>query len=116
MAAMGDAIGKVLGLLFVPHESSWAYLQLLQQVIARRGVPASVYQDGHSALQRNDPHWTLDEDQAGRQDPTPVGAVHPYRRADAEEVETLPRRDGAANPAKDNCPTNFGFMVERGRA
>jgi hypothetical protein len=44
-------------------------------VIERHGVPHSVYQDCHSALKRNDPHWTLAEDLAGRQDPTQVGAA-----------------------------------------
>ncbi len=75
MAAMDDATGEVVGALFVPHESSWAYLRLLEQVIARVGVPHSVYQDCHSALRRNDDHWTHDEQLAGRQDPTQVGAA-----------------------------------------
>jgi transposase len=75
MAAMDDATGELLGLLFAPRESSWAYLKLLEQVIARHGVPQAVYQDCHSALKRNDDHWTHDEQLAGRQDPTQVGAA-----------------------------------------
>jgi len=75
MAAMDDATSEVVGLLFVPRESSWAYLKLLAQVSARVGVPHSVYQDCHSALKRNDDHWTHDEQLAGRQDPTQVGAA-----------------------------------------
>jgi len=75
MAAMDDATSQVLGLVFVPHESSWAYLKLLEQVVVRHGVPQSVYQDCHSALKRNDDHWTLQEELAGRQDPTQVGAA-----------------------------------------
>jgi len=75
MAAMDDATSQVLGLLFVPYESSWAYLKLLEQVLGRHGLPASVYQDCHSALRRNDDHWTLAEELAGRQDPTQVGAA-----------------------------------------
>ena len=75
MAAIDDATSEVLGVLFVPHESSWAYLKLLEQVLARHGVPASVYQDCHSALKRNDDQWTLAEELAGRQDPTQVGAA-----------------------------------------
>ncbi len=75
MAAIDDATGKVLALLFVPHESSWGYLKLLEQVLERHGVPQSVYQDCHSCLKRNDPHWTLQEELAGRQDPTQVGAA-----------------------------------------
>ena len=75
MAAIDDATGTVLGLWFVPRESSWGYLKLLQQVLEHHGVPHSVYQDRHSALKRNDDSWTLDEELAGRQDPTQVGAA-----------------------------------------
>ena len=35
--------------------------------------PSTSYQDRHSALKRNDPHWTLEEQLRGRQDPTQVG-------------------------------------------
>jgi transposase len=75
MAAIDDATGTLLGLVFVPRESSWGYLKLLQQVLEHHGVPHSVYQDRHSALKRNDDSWTLDEELAGRQDPTQVGAA-----------------------------------------
>jgi transposase len=75
MAAIDDATGQALGLVFVPRESSWGYLKLLQQVLQRHGVPHSVYQDRHSALKRNDDSWTLDEELAGRQHPTQVGAA-----------------------------------------
>jgi hypothetical protein len=37
------------------------------------GIPLSIYQDRHSALKRNDPHWSLEEQLRGRQDPTQVG-------------------------------------------
>jgi len=48
MAAIDDATGKVLALRFVPHECAWAYLKLLEEVVTRWGVPASVYQDRSS--------------------------------------------------------------------
>lgn len=75
MAAIDDATGKALALRFVPHESSHAYLSLLSCVLNRYGIPASVYQDRHSALKRNDNFWSISEQLAGRQDPTQVGAV-----------------------------------------
>jgi hypothetical protein len=34
-----------------------------------------VYQDRHSALHRNDDFWSIDEELAGRRDPTQVGAA-----------------------------------------
>jgi transposase len=75
MAGIDDATGKVLGLHFVSHESAWAYLKLLEEVIVRWGVPASVYQDRHTIHKRADDFWSLHEELAGRQDPTQVGAA-----------------------------------------
>ncbi len=75
MASMDDASGKALSIFFVEHECSWAYLEQLRRVTSRHGVPASVYQDRHSSLKRNDDHWSIEEELAGRQDPTQVGAA-----------------------------------------
>ncbi len=75
MAAIDDATGKVLALRFVPQETSAAYLQLLQQVVQGHGIPCSVYQDMHSALKRNDHHWSLQEQLEGRQELTQVGTA-----------------------------------------
>lgn len=73
MAAMDDATGKILALLFCENECSWAYLELLRRVVSRHGIPCSAYQDKHTALKRNDDYWSLDEELAGRQEPTQVG-------------------------------------------
>jgi transposase len=73
MAAIDDATGKVLAISLCPAETSWAYLKLLEQVVLGWGVPASVYQDRHGTLKRNDDHWSLAEALAGRQAPTQVG-------------------------------------------
>lgn len=75
MAAIDDATSRVLAAFFCPAETSWAYLKLLEQVVLRWGVPATVYQDRHGALKRNDDHWSLAEELAGRQAPTQVGAA-----------------------------------------
>jgi transposase len=75
MAAVDDATSKVLAAFFCPAETSWAYLKLLEQVVLRWGVPASVYQDRHGTLKRNDDCWSLAEELAGKQRPTQVGAA-----------------------------------------
>jgi len=75
MAAIDDATSKVLGAFFCPAETSWAYLKLLEQVVVRWGVPASVYQDRHGTLKRNDDHWSLAEELEGKRAPTQVGAA-----------------------------------------
>ena len=73
MAAMDDATGKILALLFCENECSWAYLELMRRVVSSHGVPCSVYQDKHTSLKRNDDYWSLEEELAGRQEPTQVG-------------------------------------------
>lgn len=73
MAAMDDATGKVLAAFFCENECSWAYLELIRRIVRDHGVPASVYQDKHTALKRNDEFWSLEEELAGRREPTQVG-------------------------------------------
>ena len=73
MAAVDDADGELIAAFFAPQETSETYLRLLGAVLRRRGVPAAVYQDRHSALRRSDENWSLEEQLAGRQRPTQVG-------------------------------------------
>ena len=73
MAAIDDADSELLDAFFAPRETSEAYLRLLQGVLRRRGIPLVVYQDRHSALRRNDDHWSLEEELQGSRRPTQVG-------------------------------------------
>lgn len=73
MAAIDDATGKLLAARFFPFEGASGYLWLLKKIIKRYGIAVIIYQDRHGALHRNDPHWTLEEQLAGRQEPTQVG-------------------------------------------
>jgi hypothetical protein len=83
MAAIDDVTGKVLARRFVPHESAWAYLKLLEEVLMAWGVPARVYQDRPTIHKRADACWSLEEELAGRQDPTQVGAALEARQIEA---------------------------------
>jgi transposase InsO family protein len=74
-AAIDDASGRVVGGIFGPQECSVSYLRVLQQVVTTYGLPGSIYQDRHSALARTDAHWSLEEQLAGQQEPTQVGAA-----------------------------------------
>jgi len=74
-AALDDARGEILAARFDPAEASLPYLHALHAVVAVHGIPASVYQDGHAALFRNDDHWSLDEQLRGEQDLTQVGTA-----------------------------------------
>ena len=73
MAAMDDGTGKLLAARFFPFEGSSGYLWLLKTLVKRYGIPLVIYHDRHGALHRNDSQWTLQEQLAGRQDPTQVG-------------------------------------------
>jgi transposase len=73
--ATDDATGTVLGALFRPQEDAIGYLQLVDMVLRRHGIPAAIYQDRHSALFRNDHFWSHEEELAGIRFPTHVGHV-----------------------------------------
>jgi transposase len=75
MAAVDDANGKLLEAFFIEYECSFGYLRLLKEIVTRYGIPASIYQDRHSALHRNDDNWSLEEQLAGEQEPTQVGCA-----------------------------------------
>ena len=73
MSSIDDATGKWLAACFVAFEGSYGYLQLLWHIVTHYGIPLCVYQDQHSALHRTDTHWTLEEQLAGKRNPTQVG-------------------------------------------
>jgi len=74
MGAVDDATGKLLaGAHFVEHECSASYLHVLRSIVRQHGVPWKAYMDRHGSLCRNDDSWTLEEELAGRQEPTQVG-------------------------------------------
>lgn len=74
MGAIDDATGELLpGAHFVDQESSASYLRTLRAIVFEKGIPHSAYGDRHGALQRNDDHWTLEEELRGEQDLTHVG-------------------------------------------
>ena len=130
MAAIDDATGKVLALRFAPQECAWAYLKLLEEVIGRWGVPASVYQDRHTIHKRADDGWSLEEELAGRQDPTQVGAalealqitaicanspqakgrVERLFRTLQDRLVALLARDGVSNIHAANAYLGNGFL------
>jgi len=74
MGLVDDATGKVAAAHFqAEHEDSAGYLRLLHTLAENQGVPLALYRDQHSTLQRNDAHWSLEEQLAGQQLPTQVG-------------------------------------------
>ena len=69
-----DATGQILAAHFqLEAENTVGYLRALRSMIATHGVPLSLYRDRHGIFQRNDAHWTLAEQLAGKQSPTQLG-------------------------------------------
>ncbi len=102
----------------------------LHTVIVIHGLPAAIYQDRHSALHRNDRHWSLEEELAGHQQPTHVGqalaalgleavvALSPQAKGRIERLfGTLQDRvvaelalEGVHTPAEANAWLPTGFL------
>ncbi len=69
-----DATGQILAAHFqLEAENTVGYLRALHAMITAHGIPLSLYRDRHSIFQRNDSHWTLAEQLAGKQAPTQLG-------------------------------------------
>src|ERR1035437_3666603 len=70
---LADPTDKVLVAEFFPTEHARGYFRLLPRLLRRFGVPLSFYGDRHSIFVRNDDHWSVEEQLAGRQQPTQFG-------------------------------------------
>ena len=68
-----DASGKILAAQFFPSESAEGYFRLLQSLLRRFGVPTAFYGDRSGIFVRNDDCWTLEEELAGKRQPTQFG-------------------------------------------
>ena len=68
-----DATGKVVGAEFFPRETAYGYFRVFRGVLRRYGVPLSLYGDRCGVFVRNDDHWTVEEELAGRRQPTQFG-------------------------------------------
>src|SRR5450432_3761917 len=69
-----DATGQILAAHFqLEAENTLGYLRAWYAMITAHGVPLSLYRDRHAIFQRNDAHWTLAEQLAGKQSPTQLG-------------------------------------------
>jgi len=73
--AIDDATGEILALTFRPTEDLHGYVVLLRDLIRDHGVPLAFYGDRSGILIRNDAHWTLEEELAGRQTPPQFGRM-----------------------------------------
>ena len=68
-----DATGKILAAQFFPTESAAGYFALLRHLLRRFGAPLAFYGDRSSIFVRNDDAWSLQEQLAGKRNPTQFG-------------------------------------------
>jgi transposase len=68
-----DATGKILATRFFPSETAAGYFHLLQSLLRRFGVPTAFYGDRSGIFVRNNDSWTLEEELAGKRQPTQFG-------------------------------------------
>src|ERR1700680_4756756 len=69
-----DATSQILSAHFqLEAENTLGYLRAVHAMVTTHGVPLSLYRDRHGIFQRNDPHWTVAEQLAGKQCPTQLG-------------------------------------------
>lgn len=75
VGAIDDATSRILALAVREQEDLHGYMDMLAQVLDRHGVPVAFYGDRFGALVRNDDHWSVEEQLAGRQHPTQFGRL-----------------------------------------
>lgn len=76
LGAIDDATSEVVAALFRDEEDGHGYMLLLRSIVQSHGIPLAVYSDQHSIfVVSNHQAETLDEQLAGRRDPTHVGRV-----------------------------------------
>src|SRR5579859_2262124 len=68
-----DATGKILAAQFFLSETAFGYLCLLKQLLRRHGAPLAFYGDHSGVFVRNDDSWSVDEQLAGKRQPTQFG-------------------------------------------
>lgn len=68
-----DASGKILAAQFFPAETTQGYFRLLHSLLRRFGVPLAFYGDRSGIFVRHDDHWTVEEELAGKRQPTQFG-------------------------------------------
>jgi hypothetical protein len=74
LGMVDDATNRVTSAHFqIEHEDSAGYLRLLRAQVEGPGIPLAIYRDQHGTMQRNDKHWSVEEELAGKQFPTQVG-------------------------------------------
>src|SRR6266571_9061227 len=108
LAAIDDATGKLAAAVFREEEDAAGYFLLVQQMLEQHGRPLALYHDRHGIFKQNSRATeadTLEEQLAGKQDPTQFG-----RLLEELEVTSIAAR---SPQAKGRVERLFGTLQER---
>ena len=114
-----DATGQILAAHFqMEAENTVGYLRALRSMIATHGVPLSLYHDRHGIFQRNDAHWTLAEQLAGKQfnDGSKDGSgaiLESYRERDSRVQVYHQENRGLSKALNRGCELARGKYIAR---
>ncbi len=103
-AAIDDATGEVLALLFRAEEDAQGYFLLVRMIVATHGRPLALYHDRHAIFQVNAPE-TVAEQLAGEREPTQFG-----RLLDELAITAIAAR---SPQAKGRVERLFGTLQDR---
>ena len=73
--AIDDATSEILALTLQPTEDRHGYMMLMRDLVSHHGIPAEMYGDRSGILNRNDDHWSIEEELAGKQSPEHFGRM-----------------------------------------
>src|SRR6266571_5954977 len=108
IAAIDDATGTLAAAIFREEEDAAGYFLLVQQMLEQHGRPLALYHDRHGIFKQNSRATeadTLEEQLAGKQDPTQFG-----RLLEELEVTSIAAR---SPQAKGRVERLFGTLQER---
>src|SRR6202521_212739 len=111
-----DATSQILSAHFqLEAENTLGYFRALQALVTAHGVPLSLYRDRHGIFQRNDPHWTVAEQLAGKQSPTQLGRA--LEELGIQQIPTYsPQAKGRIERAWRTCQHRLVSALRLARA
>jgi transposase len=111
-----DATSQILAAHFqLEAENTLGYLRALHTMITAHGIPLSLYRDRHSIFQRNDAHWSLAEQLAGKQSPTQLGRA--LEELGIQQIPAYsPQAKGRIEPAWRTCQDRLVSELRLARA
>lgn len=75
IGAVDDATGRIVAARFQLHEDRAGYFLLLEDILRHYGIPLALYSDQHSIFTHHHKRLSLEEELAGKPEPTQFGRL-----------------------------------------